>query len=253
MQLLIRFDDDEEGMVRAEAMGADLARLSEIPAVEDVEIYDVVRYDPASKREEPDGVSYRMEELVEPSDYRSYLVWAILHRPKEFVRWNEQMEEEGIIVEPGAWVTEQVRILRVALPSQLSALEALVRFNRHSRSVEVISPLLAAHADDLDRAKSDLERAVAWGANDVELTYDVAEAFEEEGHWDEAMPFWERLAHMLPTSAAAREHLAASYAHLGVYHMAATEFDRAADLTDDPTHRARLIAARDLMWERSKV
>ncbi len=242
-----------EERVRAEALGEGRARLLAIPRGEQAALYDVVRYDPASRAPDEAGDSFALQEVVEPSGFRAYLSWAMLHRPRDFVQWRLEMERVGVVVEADAWLSGTVRTLILALPPSLSALEALVRFNRHARTVEVLCPLLAAHADDLDRAKSDLERVVALGLPDAELSYALAEAFEEQGAWDAAVTFWERLAHLLPTTVAARERLALAYAHLGVPTMAAAEFDRAADLAEEATHRQRLLAARDLMWEQSRV
>lgn len=242
-----------EEQVRAEALGAGRARLLAIPRSEQATLYDVVRYEPASREQGEAGDSFAFLGVAEPSGFRAYLSWAVLHRPREFVAWRLEMERLGVVVEADRWVTEQVRTLIVALPPSLSALEALVRFNRHARSVELLCPLLAAHANDLDRAKSDLDRVVALGLPDGELTYALAEAFEEQREWDAAVTFWERLAHLLPTTVAARERLALAYARLGVPTMAAAEFDRAADLAEESEHRQRLLAARDLMWEQSRV
>jgi tetratricopeptide (TPR) repeat protein len=250
----IRTDEEAGDRVDAEQLDEDRARLLEIPASGRASIYDVVRFDPESEVLRDGRSTYQMREIVEPSGYQGYLCWALLHKPQEFAAWRGRMEESGIVVQPGEWATtSQVRVLFLALPPSVGALRALAFFNRHAQQAEVICPLLAAHADDLDRAKSDLERAVAWGAPDAELTYAVAEAFEEMKRWDESMAFWERLAHILPELAEARERLAISYARLEVFPLAATEFDRAAHLTDDPEKRRRLEGARDLMWERSRL
>jgi tetratricopeptide (TPR) repeat protein len=251
MRILIRLDEKEK--VWAEELTGNLARLLEIPLSASANVYDVVRYSPYSIKPETDGASYALEAIEEPSGYRAYLTWAVLHKPKEFERWREGMEAEGIVIEPAAWITDTVRNLIIAGPPYVSSLETLARFNRHSPTVEIICPLLAAHADDLDRAKSDLDRAVGWGGPDPELTFAIAEAFEEAQRWDEAAGFWERLVNALPNLSAARERLAVSYARLGVFIMAANEFDRAAELSEDAEHRRRLVAARDLMVERSKV
>ncbi len=251
MRILIRLNEDE--MVWAEELDGNLARLVEIPLSATANIYDVVRYSPYSVRVERDGASYRMEAIEEPSGYRAYLTWAVLHRPDAFVAWQEQMAEQQIVVDPAAWISNSVRNLIVAMPPYVSSLEILALFNRHAPTVEIICPLLAAHADDLDRAKSDLDRAVAWGGPDAELTFAIAEAFEEAQRWDEAVTFWERLVHTMRGFGPAHERLATTYARLGVFTVAAAEFDRAADLTEDPEHRRRLVAARDLMIDRSKL
>ncbi|MBA3533677.1 MAG: hypothetical protein H0T73_17305 [Ardenticatenales bacterium] len=249
----IRVGEQGEEVILAEPLGQDLARLLDSPMSNVGALYDVVRYDPSSAQRSDQGMIYRMVEVTAPSGYRAYLTWAVHHKPQQVERWQEELEKEGIVIRPHEWVNDRVRQLIIALPPTLSALEALVRFNRTSPTVEIVCPLLGAHADDLERAKSDLERAVAWGGLDAPLTYAIAEAFEEMSRWDEAMPFWERLAHTLPSYASARERLALNYARLGVFPHAATEFDRAAHLTDDPEHRRRLEAARDLMWERSRL
>ncbi len=253
MSIWLRLGEEEAEQVRAERVGPDRARLLEIPVSDGATIFDIVRYDPASAQAEREGSSYSFLSVVEPSGYRPYLLWAILHRPAEFDAWRAGMESRGLVVQPAARLRDGLRHLLIALPPALSALGALVLFNRHAPTVEIVCPLLAAHADDLDRARSDLERAVAWGGRDAELTYALAEAFEAQSQWDAAVTFWERLAHTLPSFAAARERLALSYAHLGVFPLAAAEFDRAAELTADATHRARLHAARDLMWDRSRL
>ncbi|MGH2543690.1 MAG: tetratricopeptide repeat protein [Ardenticatenaceae bacterium] len=256
MDIFIRFSDDDELVLALEDEEENEHELLliEIPRSNAANFLDRVRYDPASAREEPGGISYLMEEVVDPSDYRCYLTWAILHRPTDFLAWIDKIEETNILLFPADWIANSlVRRLQVAIPGSVSDLEALVTFNRHARTVEIVCPLLAAHANDLERAKSDLERAIAWGANDAELTYALAEAFEGQRQWDAAMPFWERLAHILPDVADAHERLAINYARLDVYSLAASEFDRAAYLTDDPAQRERLEAARDLMWERSKL
>jgi tetratricopeptide (TPR) repeat protein len=249
----IRTDEETGDRVDAERLDGERARLLEIPASGRASIYDVVRFDPASEVLIDGRSTYQMSELLEPSGYQGYLCWALLHRPQEFGAWRGRVEESEIVVQPGGWATSRVRILFLALPPHLGPLQALAFFNRHAQQAELICPLLAAHADDLDRAKSDLERAVAWGAPDAELTYAVAEAFEEMKRWDESMAFWERLAHILPEVAEARERLAISYARMEVFPLAAAEFDRAAHLTDDPEKRRRLEGARDLMWERSRL
>jgi hypothetical protein len=114
MRILIRLNEDE--MVWAEELDGNLARLVEIPLSATVNIYDVVRYSPYSVRMERDGPSYRMEAIEEPSGYRAYLTWAVLHRPDAFVAWQEQMAEQQIVVDPAAWITNSVRNLIVALP-----------------------------------------------------------------------------------------------------------------------------------------
>src|SRR5690606_10584908 len=105
----------------------------------------------------------------------------------------------------------------VAIPPQMSPLSALVQANRAARTVEIIVPLLAADADDLDRAKSDLERAVGWGASDVALSSALGESFEAHGRLDEAVQFRQRLTHLLPDDVDTRARLAATYARLGVF------------------------------------
>lgn len=254
MQLQLQYGEAAEEWVWAEVLDDGQARLLGIPRSETLNVRDVVRYDPTSASE-VDGVQrYWVQGVVEPSGYRAYLAWVVLHRPAQVEEWLAAMAEVRILVSFGEWVTEgEVRQATVALPPDLSALAALVRFNRHAPQVEIVCPLLAAHADDMERTKSDLERAVAWGGPDAELTFALAEAFEQQSEWDEACVFWERLAHALPTLPAAQERLAIAYAHLGVYPHAATAFDRAATLTDDPDHRRRLEAARDLMWDRSRL
>lgn len=253
MRIQIQYGEAGDEWVWAEALGDGQARLLEIPSREMLNVMDVVRYDLHSLAEGEEAPRYWLEGVVEPSGYRTYLAWAVLHRPAQVEAWQAALREAGIIVSLGAWRTEEVRQISLALPPQLSALAALVRFNRHGPQVELVCPLLAAHADDMERAKSDLERAVAWGGPDAELTFALAEAFEQQGEWDEACVFWERLAHALPTLPAAQERLAIAYAHLGVFPHAATAFDRAATLTDDPDHRRRLEEARDLMWDRSRL
>lgn len=251
MRILIRLDENET--LWAEELPGNQARLLEIPLSASANVYDVVRYSPYSIKPEKDGASYALEAIEEPSGYRAYLTWAVLHKPKEFETWRETMEAQQMVVEPAAWLTDAVRNLIIALPPYVSSLETLALFNRNAPTVEIVCPLLAAHADDLDRAKSDLDRAVAWGGPDPELTFAIAEAFEAAQRWDEAVGFWERLVNALPDLSAARERLAVAYARLGVFTMAANEFDRAADLSDDAGHRRRLVAARNLMVERSKV
>ena len=254
MRISIRLSGAEPEMVLAQAVGDCHAQLLDIPRATGANIYDVVRYDLESRQQEEDGISYRMLEVVEPSGYRAYLTWAVIHKPRQFHQWRSKIQRKQIVIQVGEWVNRRVRHLIIALPPDLSALEALVLFNRHSAMSEIICPLLAAHANDLDRAKSDLERTFAWGAPKAELTLAVAEAFEQMKRLDEAMPFWERLAHdLMPDSASMRERIAISYARLGAYPQAAHEFDYAAFLTEEPDHRRRLEQARDLMWKRSKI
>lgn len=254
MHTFIRLNDEDGAIVRAEILDDHRAKLVEIPRQAGLNIYDVVRYEAASQREEPNGVSYLLSKIIEPSGYRAYLTWAIVHQPRNFYKWNLTMQRKQMIIQVDEWVNRRVRNIIVALPPHLSSLAALAFFNRHANLVEIVCPLLAAHANDLDRAKSDLERAYAWGAPEAELTLAVAEYFEEQNLVDEAMPFWERLAHdLMPTSVAMRERIAISYARLGVYPQAAHEFDYAADLAQDPEHKAQLERARDLMWKQSIV
>jgi hypothetical protein len=187
------------------------------------------------------------------SQHRLYHAYAIIHRPKEWVGWKGRIEEQGVTIEAGKWLGEQVRDLTFELPPPMSPLAALTLFRQHAQVVEIVAPLLAAAADDLERAKSDLDRAVAMGASDAELTYAIATSFEARDEWDAAVTFWERLSHILPDVPATREHLAIAYARLGVFVMAATEFDRAAQLAEEPEHREKLLKARDLMKEQSRV
>lgn len=253
MQILIRVDEEKNELVQAKGLGNDRARLLDIPLRADVNIYDVVSYDAQSGRKEEEGMSYGLGKVVQKSGYRAYLTWAVIHKPQAFYEWCRTMGRKQIVIRLADWVTSGVRNLIIALPPNLTALQSLIFFNRHIRQAEIVCPLLAAHADDLDRTKSDLERAIAWGGPDIELTFAIAEAFEEMGQWDESQPFWERLAHATPTLAVTRERLAINYAHLAAYPQAAIEFDRAADLTDDPHHRQRLQQARDMMWARTRL
>ena len=254
MHTFIRLNNEDEALIQTKVLDDQHVQLMEIPRQAGVNIYDVVSYDPATLREEANGVSYLLSNIIEPSGYRAYLTWGIVHKPRDFYKWNLTMQRKQMIVQVDEWVKRRVRHILIALPAHLSSLEALAFFNRHARFVEIVCPLLAAHANDLDRAKSDLERAYAWGAPEAELTLAVAEYFEEQNLVDEAMPFWERLAHdLMPTSVAMRERIAISYARLGVYPQAAHEFDYAADLVQDPEHKARLEQARDLMWKQSIV
>ncbi len=247
-------EGEAQEMVLAEDMGNHHARLIAIPTRHEwLAIFDVVQYNPAPVESSNSGNCHALVAVQEHSGYRSFQAWAVLHRPREYEKWVAEMEAGGIVIQEGHWATGNVRRIWVAIPPQMSPLTAWVRFNRANRTVEIISPLLAAHADDLDRAKSDLERAVAWGGSDTELTHGLAMTWEEQERIDEAITFWERLSHLLPDDIAVREHLAANYARLGVFPHAALEFDRAATLAEDPGIRLRLEQARDLMWEKSKT
>lgn len=253
--ILIRVGDGREReLILAEAIGDHRARLIAIPTHHEwLGIFDVVQYDPASAMDEGNGSSYALVAVQDHSGYRAHQAWAIHHRPRDYEQWVTEQEKAGIVIQEGQWATRTVRQLWVAMPPQMSVLSALIRFNRAARMIEIISPTLAASADDLDRAKSDLDRAVAWGGSDAELTYALAMTWESQERIDEAITFWERLSHLLPDDISVRERLAANYARLGVFPHAALEFDRAATLAEDPTLRLRLEAARDLMWQKSKT
>lgn len=253
--ILIRVgDDNDQEWLLAEDLGNHQARLIAIPTRHEwLALFDVVLYDPASAQAESRGTSYALVSVQKHSGYRAYPAWAVHHRPRDYEKWVTAQEKGGIVIQEGHWATNTVRELWVALPPQITAFSALIRFNREARTIEIIAPTLAADADDLDRAKSDLERAVAWGGSDADLTYALAMNWEQQDRIDEAITFWERLSHLLPDDISVRERLAANYARLGVFPHAALEFDRAATLAEDPTVRLRLEQARDLMWQKSKT
>jgi tetratricopeptide (TPR) repeat protein len=253
--ILIRVGDEHEReVILAEVLGENRARLIAIPIRQQwLGIFDVVQYEPASAQAEGNGTSYALVTVHQHSGYRAYPAWGVMHRPRDYDSWVTEVENGGVVIQEGHWATGSVRQLWVAVPPQMSILSALIRFNRAARTVEIIAPTLAADADDLDRAKSDLERAVAWGGSDSELTYALAMTWERQERIDEAITFWERLSHLLPDDISVRERLAANYARLGVFPHAALEFDRAATLAEDSDVRLRLEAARDLMWQKSKT
>ncbi len=253
--ILIRVGDahDQEFIV-AEEIANHSARLIQIPMRHTwLSIFDIVHYDPASAAETDHGTSYPLQTVLEHSGYSAFPTWAVHHRAGHYEEWAAEQEVAGIVVQEGEWITRAVRKIWVAIPPGMSVLSALIRFNRAARTIEIIAPTLAAAADDLDRAKSDLERAVAWGASDTELTYALAMNWESQEQIDDAIVFWERLSYLLPDDVSVRERLAASYARLGVFPHAAAEFDRAATLAEDPAVRLRLEAARDMMWQKSKT
>lgn len=239
--------------VRAERLSGGRARLLEIPPVDGAELHDIVRYEPEPAEPVEGAPAHQVAEILAPGGFRTYLAWALVHQNDQIGSWRAHLAERQILLRFLEPVSRDVRQMALALPETLPALQALTLLNRLARTVEVICPLLAAHANEIDRAKADLERAVGWGAPDAELTYAVAEALERQGEWDAAQPFWERLANILPEWGPAHERLALNYAHLGVFPHAAAAFDRASLLQEDPDHRARLEAARDLMWERSRM